>query len=81
MSGSGFDLAKKFQILSDPDLEPQNYGMHQSQIISENEGNIPYYCQENLLTKTDVFASRTTIFYMGAKFTFRVVSSPLVTCL
>jgi hypothetical protein len=36
--------------------------MQQSQIKSENEDNIPYYCQENLRTKTNVFASKTTIF-------------------
>ncbi len=36
--------------------------MQQSQIKSENEGIIPYYYQENLLTKTDVFASKTMIF-------------------
>jgi hypothetical protein len=38
--------------------------MQQSQIKSENEDNIPYFCQENLHTKTNVFASKT-IFFMG----------------
>jgi hypothetical protein len=54
---SGYDLAKKFQNIPDPDLEPQK-GMHQSQIKSENEDKIPYFGQENLHTKTNVFTSK-----------------------